>query len=135
MKRKEELLLLFTAVLGVGFAGYNIYKQRQTASNATPMGPTTVASGYDPTAVSNIGGSFGATSGIPAGTNIANSQPNDTPIGVDPLTGNTINTISGQTVDPSSWQGTTNQSGSLTYLGNQLAGEGSSIAALQGETY
>ena len=137
MKRKEELLVIGLAIVGAGASLWLIYKNKASASTANVTGPFTYATGYDPTggiSVANIGGSQ-ALGGVVAGSLIGNSSPNATPIAPGPSPGSAINILTGLPVDPSSWQGTTNQSGSLTYLNNELAGEGSSSAALQAYTY
>lgn len=141
MKRKEELLIIGLAIFGAGGTWLMLKRQKAATATATaPSGPLTVA-GYDPTGggLSNIGGSL-AQAGVVGGQNIGNPMPNQintsgAPIGIDSVTGVITNLFTGQVVSPSSWQGTTNKSGSLTYLPNQLAGEGSSIGALQGVTY
>ena len=146
MKRKEELLIIGLSVLAAGGTLYLIHKQKNTTNASSDgaggaVGPFNLAE-WDPTAggLTNIGGSL-AKAGVPNGSQwIGNPMPNQSntsgaPIGIDPTTGQITNLITGQVVSPSSWQGTTNASGSLTYLPNQLAGEGSSIGALQGVTY
>lgn len=143
MKRKEEVVLIFCSVAGLGVAAYALLR-KPSASTANQSSTTmAIDSGYNPTgglSVANVGGSQ-ADGGTLGGVNIANSNLGSTPIGIDPLTGNVINTIESSwenedvIVDPSSWQGTTNSSGSPTYLNGELAGEGSSIAKLQGVTY
>lgn len=137
MKRKEELLLVGLALVSAAAGVVYLSKNKASASTANTTGPFNYATGYDPTggiSIPNIGGSQ-ALGGVVSGRSIGNSNIGDTPIGIDPLTGGVINTITHQSVDPSSWQGTTNSSGSLTYLNGILAGEGSSIGALQGVTY
>ncbi len=138
----DRKLLIGAAALGILGVGYVLLK-KPAANSANTTGPFQVASGYDPTggiSLPNIGGSQ-AYGGVVTGASVGNSHIGDTPIGIDPITGQTINTIESGffgkpiPVDPSSWQGTTNSSGSLTYLNGELAGEGSGIAKLQGVTY
>lgn len=129
--------------VGVLIVGYVFLKKKASKNTNSLQGPFTYAAGYDPTggiSVANIGGSAAGPGLIGAG-NVGNPITGTTPIGIDPTTGITINTVLSNwshqdvPVNPSSWQGTTNKSGSLTYLQGELAGEGSSIAALQGKTF
>lgn len=140
---KHEWIAIAGGVGLLGVIGYVLLKKPATAQTSTAMGPTTVAS-YNPSSVFQvlgIGGSL-APNGTVVGNNIANSLPTDTPIGVDPLTGNVINAVetaqnngNDVVVSPSSWQGTTGPSGAPTYLYGQNAGEGSGTLQLQGVTY
>jgi acid phosphatase class B len=131
-KRTARLALGGVAVLGL--VGYLILRNKSQAQNASQGGLTGITT-YDPSGGIEIGTIANeASNGIAYGNNIANSVQGSEPIGVS--SNNTIiNTNTGLPTSPSSWQGTTNKSGSLTYLSGELAGEGSGPLLFQGITY
>lgn len=139
---KSDKVLIVGGLLAVGVLGYVLFKKGKAAPSKAPTqtgatGPYTYTSGWNPTGgltAANIGGSY-AAGGSVNGAYIGNPGSGDTPIALNKLTGEIFNRNTMQPVSPSSWQGTTNKSGSVTYLNNELAGEGSSILGLQGVTY
>lgn len=133
--KSSKGLLIGGGVIVLGLA-YYLYSNKAAAASSGSTG-SVIGSGYSgqsPVSIANIGGSNG-TNGTVIGNNIGNSFGGTTPISFDVANGTAINSNTGQQVDPSSWQGTTNKSGSLTYLNGALGGEGSSQLALQGVTY
>lgn len=132
-KKQAKVGLIVGGIIVLGLVAYTMRKKSTASANAGG----TIASGYNPqsgVSISNVGGSNGSN-GTLIGNNIANTYGGNTPIQFNSANGSTINAITGQTVSPNSWQGTTNKSGSLTYLNGVLGGEGSSTLALQGVTY
>ena len=133
-KKQAKIGLAIGGVVVLGFVAYTMRKKSSTAASNTGG---TIASGYNPNSgvsISNVGGSNGSN-GTLIGNNIGNTYGGDTPIKFNSANGSIVNAITGQNVSPNSWQGTTNKSGSLTYLNGVLGGEGSSTLALQGVTY
>src|ERR1035437_2552879 len=128
-KKQARTGLVIGGIIVLVVVAYTLRKKSTTS--ATTGG--TIAGGYNPqggVSISNVGGSNGSN-GTLIGNNIANTYGGDTPIQFNAANGSTINAITGQNVSPNSWQGTTNKSGSLTYLNGVLGGEGSSTLALQ----
>lgn len=131
-KRTARLALAGVAVLGLG-AWYYLH-QKSKAQNSS-QGSLQAVTGYDPSGGIEIGTIANeAANGTAYGNNIANSVQGSEPIGVS-SNDTIINTDTGLPTSPSSWQGTTNHSGSLTYLSGELAGEGSSPLMFQSMTY
>lgn len=132
-KSEAKIGLVVGGIIVLAFVAYTLLKK---PANQNPTGGG-IAYGYDPSggvSISNVGGSNG-TNGTLLGNNIANTYGSNTPIVAGPTAGSAVNAITGQIVDPSSWQGTTNNSGAITYLNGELGGEGSSTLALQSVTY
>src|ERR1700722_12100784 len=116
-KRTAWLRLGTGAVVGLG--GYFYLKSKSQPQGAT-QGTISAVTGYDPSGGIDIGTIANeAANGTAYGNNIANSVQGSAPIATD-ANGTIINTISGLPTSPSSWQGTTNKSGSLTYLSGEL---------------
>src|ERR1035437_4212246 len=129
-KKQARTGLIIGGVIVLVVVAYTLRKKSSASTNTGG----TIASGYNPqsgVSISNVGGSNGSN-GTLIGNNIGNTYGGDTPIRFNSSNGSTVNAITGQTVSPNSWQGTTNKSGSPTYLNGVLGGEGSSTLALQG---
>lgn len=121
-RRTAWLALSGVGVIGLG--GY-LYLRSKSQPQGGSQGSLQAVTGYDPSGGIDIGTIANeAANGTAYGNNIANSVQGSEPIGVN-NNGTIINTNTGLPTSPSSWQGTTNKSGSLTYLSGELAGEGS----------
>lgn len=130
-KRTARLALAGVAVLGLG-GWYVLHKKSGT--QASTQGSTGAITGYDPSGGTEVGLIANeASNGVAYGNNIANSVQGSTPLAT--FDGTITNIDTGQATSPSSWQGTTNKSGSITYLSGELAGEGSGPLEYQGMTY
>ena len=103
---KKGTLAIGATVVIVG--AYVLIKKKSSSSSST-----SIVSDPNASASVSLVGNPGSTGGNATGTNVGTSS----------------------TPDYSLWPGTTNKSGSITYIQGELAGEGSGPLLTQGSTY